>query len=40
MVTKRELPGRDYLTVVVRDEAMAMARYKEMALEWLGESFE
>ena len=40
MVTERELPGRDYLTVVVRDEAMAMARYKEMALEWLGESFE
>ncbi|KAH9395137.1 hypothetical protein TYRP_005208 [Tyrophagus putrescentiae] len=35
MVTERELPGRDYLTVVVRDEAMAMARYKEMALEWL-----
>ena len=34
MVTERELSGLDYRTVVVRDEAMAMARYKEMAPEW------
>ena len=40
MVTERELPGRDYQTVVVRDEAMAMARYKEMAPEWPGEGSE
>ncbi len=38
MVTERELPGRDYQTVVVRDKAMA--RYKEMAPEWPGEGFE
>ncbi len=34
MVTERELPGRDYRFVVVRDKAMAMTRYKEMAPEW------
>ncbi len=32
MVTEREFSGSDYQTVVVRNKAMAMARYKEMAL--------
>ena len=40
MVTEREYPGRDYRTVVVRDEAMVIARYKEMALKWPGKGFE
>ncbi len=40
MVTEREYPGRDYRTVVVRDEAMVIARYKKMAPEWPGKGFE
>ena len=37
MVLEREFPGRDYRTMVVRNEAMAMARYKEIAPEWPGD---
>ena len=40
MVTERELPGRDYQTVVFRNEVMAMVRYKKMTPKWLGKSFE